>query len=117
MAVKWVLAPNPLYCEEHERRERQRELWDGWRMISTPQFVWVAEGGESAGLLSDEEIAKGQAHYESLLDKAERRWRRQGAAAKHITVTFYKLPEESWQTILTKVVIPVLERRGLRKKK
>jgi hypothetical protein len=113
------LVPNPLYNEAIERREQQRELRDGWRMLPTPQFVWAYdESSESAGLLSEEEVARGQTKLESLLDGEDgRRYRRQGTAARYLTVEFYKLPEESWQTVLKKVVVPVLERRGLRRKK
>jgi hypothetical protein len=67
-------------------------------------------------LLGETEIAQGQLYYESLLNANLKRWCSQQAAAKHIAVAFYRLPEESWQTIEDAVVIPVLDKRGLRKR-
>ncbi len=73
-------------------------------------------------LLSEEKIAEGWIYYEALLDGkiiidklSPERWRHQSTAAKHITVKFYDLPESSWQTIQSKIVVPVLEKRGLKK--
>ena len=110
-----VLAPNPFYSEAVERRGRQLEAVYGFRMSPAPQFIWVSEEETSTRLLSEEQIAAGRAYYERLLDQDPKRWRPQATAAKHITVTFYKKHEGSFQTIEDQVVIPVLERRGLRK--
>jgi hypothetical protein len=74
-----------------------------------------SRAGSGLRLLSDLQIEQAQGYYGGLLDKDPQRWRRQETAARHITVTFLKLPEESWQTIESQIVVPVLIERGLKK--
>ena len=73
--------------------------------------------GPGPRLLSDLQIKNAQAYYDDLLDQAPQRWRRQQDAAKHIAVTFLQLPEGSFQTVEDYIVVPVLKRRGLKKKR
>ena len=64
-------------------------------------------------LLSDQQLKDAQDYYDGLLNTNDPKWRNQQTAAKHITVHFLKLPEESWQTVEDQVVVPKLIERGL----
>jgi hypothetical protein len=67
-------------------------------------------------LLSKSEIKQAKKAYNELLDKDPHRWSPQQAAAKHLAVKVLKLPETVWQTLQHQVVVPELERRGLKQR-
>jgi hypothetical protein len=73
------------------------------------------------GLLSEDQVKTGKAYLEQKLDdpneKTPHRWRVQKSAAETITVKVLKLPIGVAQTVEDQIVIPVFERRGLRKPK
>jgi hypothetical protein len=68
-------------------------------------------------LLSAEQIVDAQAYYERLLTEDQHRWHGQAVAARHVAVTYLGFDEGSAQTIEDWVIIPVLDRLGLRLRK
>ncbi|MGY8682454.1 hypothetical protein Q2941_32460 [Bradyrhizobium sp. UFLA05-153] len=106
------------YDAQELHREHQRKMQEMQELIETSARMRSQPARrEAARLLSPTQIDEARAYYEHRLDEDLRRWRSQQAAAKRITVEFLKLPERSWQTVEDEVVIPVLDRRGLRRKK
>lgn len=73
-----------------------------------------------ARLLSPDQIDRGTAHLDERLNdpkvKNPRRWWTQKSAAKEIAV-YLGLPPESFQTVEDEIVIPLFDRRGLRRSK
>ena len=68
-------------------------------------------------LLSEQQKETAKAAYGDLLDHNQRKWRVQQTAAKHITVEVLRLPEESWQTVEDKIIVPVLKQRDLKRRR
>lgn len=101
-------------------REYQRQQREMDELLHPPKQRKAAVRREGASRLSQDQIDLAQAYHKRKLNdpnEPPHRWRTQRTAAKLITVEFLKLPEESWQTVEDQVVIPVLERCGLRKSK
>jgi hypothetical protein len=99
-----------------QRPALDRSILSKFDHAASTSRVRKSGAGGRPPLLSASMIKQGKAALNELLDKKPHRWSQQGDAAREIAVTL-KLPEATWQTVEKRIVVPVFERRGLKKKR